>query len=164
LNSAAVIQLSSAMSGHFSPVCHQTGTAWLRSYQVGSDTARIRNWQTTPVNRWHVGWKRFSSSHVHISLPHIARAVHQHFHLRRLPLPRDRFHFAEALWWAWTPGFEEIEANSRLWQEAAAEQAGRRKKEAEAEKASEQILQQDKETAREKFAGFLAGAAKGENQ
>ena len=58
---------------------------------------------------------------------------------------------------------EEIEANSRLRQEAAAEQAGRRKKEAEAEKALEQELQQHKETAREEFAGFLAGAAKGEN-
>jgi hypothetical protein len=59
---------------------------------------------------------------------------------------------------------EEIEANSRLRQEAAAKQADRRKTEAEAEKASEQELQQHKETAREEFAGFLAGAAKGENQ
>jgi hypothetical protein len=38
------------------------------------------------------------------------------------------------------------------------------KKEAEAEKASEKERQQDKETAREEFAGFLAGAAKGENR
>jgi hypothetical protein len=59
---------------------------------------------------------------------------------------------------------QQIEENAVLRREAKAEEAERLKKEAEAEKASEQAHQQHKETAREEFAGFLAGAAKGENR
>jgi hypothetical protein len=55
---------------------------------------------------------------------------------------------------------QEIEANAVLRREAKAEEAERLKKEAEAQKALEQVRQQHKETAREEFAGLLAGAAK----
>jgi predicted HAD superfamily hydrolase len=97
-------------------------------------------------------------------LPHIARAVRQQIRLRRIHLPSDRFLLRRSVMVDMDARLEVIEANSRLRQEAAAEEAGRRKKEAEAEKASEQERQQHKETAREEFAGFLAGAAKGQNQ
>ena len=59
---------------------------------------------------------------------------------------------------------EEIEANAVLRREAKAEEAERLKKEAEAKKASALELLQGEETAREEFAGLLAGAAKGEIQ
>jgi len=59
---------------------------------------------------------------------------------------------------------EELKANAVLRREAKAEEVERRKKEAEAEKALEQERQQQEETAKEEFAGLLAGAAKGESQ
>jgi len=61
-------------------------------------------------------------------LPHIARAVHQPIRLRRSHLPRDRFHLRRSVMVDMDARLEEIEANSRLRQEAAAEQADRRKK------------------------------------
>jgi hypothetical protein len=57
---------------------------------------------------------------------------------------------------------EEIEVNGRLRQEAAAEEAERLKKEADAENAAEQEHQQLMETVTEEFAGVVARAEKTE--
>jgi len=59
---------------------------------------------------------------------------------------------------------QQSEANAVLRREAKAEEAERLKKEAEAKKTNQQQRQQREETAREEFAGFLAGTAKGEIQ